>query len=284
MYSVLLLVSSVKVYGKAEKANKRKPRPRKLTDLEMNIQFLENKSSLVPIERKMLDSYKERQALLVDLSLSKATSSELNENPKPVNENNNFNENTRVESVSCSKPIRRKQAFASAFVLFKKEKLTQFKNENPQKKIDKDFCVDDWKNMTIVEKKVYHDKAALEKDKLGDAFRENIKSKSMGEAEKKESKKQANLKQRMMMQEDKMKRVNRENDCKQKYSNIIIKREEKLKALKLRGVLLSSQLSEEKVENSIILKLLRDKESQNVSLKEKYSALYKSHKNCNKKS
>ena len=179
----------------------------------MNIQFLENKSPLVPIEQIMLDSYKERQALLADLSSFKVTSSELNKTPKPVKENDNFNEHTGVDSASCSKPIKRKQAFASAFVLFKREKVIQFKNENPQKKIDNLFCVDIWKNMTIVEKKVYHDKAALEKDKLGDAFRENIKFKSMGEAEKKESKKRANLKQRMMLQEEKVKRDNRENDC-----------------------------------------------------------------------
>ena len=269
--------SSANLSGKEEKkkAGKRNVKPRKLTDLEMNIQFLEQKGSLVPIEQIMLDNYKERQALLTGY-LGKEKESNIAENT--TTENDNSSEHTPVESTSLS--IRKKQAFPSAFVIFKREKVLQFKKENPNEKIDKDFCVDIWKKMTSAEKKVYHDEAALEKDKLGGEFRKDIKLKSMSEAEKKESKKQSNLKRKILLQDEKEKKDNREKDCNKKYSEIIRKREEKLKALKSRGVMLSSSISEKRVENSIIMKLLKEKEFQNASVKEKYAVLYKIHKNC----
>ena len=167
---------------------------------------------------------------------------------------------------------------------FKREQVIKFKKETPEMKIGKDFCVDLWKNMTKDEKKIYHEKAALEKDKLGEEFRRNIKSSSMSEAEKKESKRQSNLQNRMISKEEKIKRENREINCKQRFSEIIHMREEKLKILKRKGAQLSSGLSEIEVEDSVIMKILEDKESQNTSLKEKYAVLYKTHKSCIKKS
>ena len=267
-----------------KKPDQKKIRPKKLTDLEINIQFLEQKGTLVPIEHKMLANYKERQAFLAG---------ENYENSEAVEENGHGNDDTNkptsdqdtpVKPTSSSKQVKKKQAFPSSFVLFKREQVIQFKKETPEKKIGRDFCVDLWKNMTTDEKKIYQEKAALEKDKLGEEFRKNIKSNSMSEAEKKESKRQSNLQHRNIMKEEKVKREIRENNCKQRFSEIIHMREEKLKILKRKGAQLSSGLSEIEVEDSVIMKILEDKESQNTSLKEKYAVLYKTHKSCIKKS
>ena len=137
--------------------------------------------------------------------------------------------------------------------------------------------------MSDEDKKVYHDKAASEKVKLGDEFRKNIKSKAMSGAAKKEAKKQANMRHKSLLKEENKNREERQNACKQKYIEVLAKREEKLKELKAKGEIIASEVSGIKVETSITQKLLEEKESLNASLKEKYLVLFKTHRNCDKK-
>ena len=63
--------------------------------------------------------------------------------------------------------------------------------------------MDYWNRLTDNEKKVYHDRAAAEKLKLGKHFRKHIKSRGKSETEKKEAKRLANKKHKDMKEGEK---------------------------------------------------------------------------------
>ena len=191
------------------------------------------------------------------------------------------------DSRKCSpyklKRIKRKQAFPSAFILFKREKVSEMKLQNPDYKFKTDFCVDKWSKMTDGDKKVYRDKAADEKNKLGEEYRKDIKSKAMSDTEKKESKKLANMRHKSLIKEERKIKEEMDAKCSEKYVKILGKRNEKLKDMKSKAQEMSAEASAIKMKITITKKLIEDKESLNSSLKEKYSALFKIHRNCNKK-
>ena len=175
-----------------------------------------------------------------------------------------------------------KQAFPSAFVLFKNEQIQKLKQTNLNSKIDKKFGVDAWGELSEEGKKVYHTQAAVEKEKLDGNYRKNIKLKSRSIAEKKESKKLSNRKYQNCLHEERILRENRVTKCKLKSREILIKRIDKLNQLKDRNDILSSEMAKVKVEETITNKVLEEKAADISNLKEKYAVLYKTHKHCKK--
>lgn len=268
----------------------------------MNIKFLERKQPLFPYEKLRLDSLKVRQALLhgppddkpieKELNLATVTFDVKDLNVEEEDEVSGTAKTPMKESEGgsnrkCSlyklKKIKRKQAFPSAFILFKQEKVAEMKLQDPDYKIKTDFCVDKWQKMTDGDKKVYRNKAASEKNRLGGEFRKDIKSKAKSDTEKKESKKLANVTHYNLKKESKKIKAERDAKCSQKYVEILGKRKEKLRYMKSKAQDMSAEVSEIKMETTITKKLIEDKESLNSSLKEKYNVLFKIHRNCKKK-
>ena len=176
-----------------------------------------------------------------------------------------------------------KQSFPGAFVLYKREKIAEKKRITPAHKIGKDFGVDDWKRLTDNEKKVYHDRAAAEKLKLGKHFRKNIKSRGKSDTEKKEAKRLANKKHKDMKKGEKSAKEETKKVCEIKYAEVIEKRVKKMEVLKAQQEGLKEALSSVEVETSIVKKLSEEKDLMTFSVKEKYIKLFKMHKTCVKK-
>ena len=187
-----------------------------------------------------------------------------------------------MQSIQIEKD-QEEASLSQCIHLFKREKVSEMKLQNPDYKFKTDFCVDKWSKMTDGDKKVYRDKAADEKNKLGEEYRKDIKSKAMSDIEKKESKKLANMRHKSLIKEEKKIKEEMDAKCSEKYVKILGKRNEKLKDMKSKAQEMSAEASAIKMEITITKKLIEDKESLNSSLKEKYSALFKIHRNCNKK-
>ena len=171
----------------------------KLTDLERNIAYLEQKEELAPIEKIQLVNLKERQireAEIKGIKTPEATEIQ-------TKANDNMSQSKGVEHAPHvnleGKETRKKQGFLGAFLMFKNEKITQAKLVNPSIVIDKDFAVDLWKAMSQEEKKVYHDKASREKKTIGSDFRKDIKNRAKTKDEKKVARKVYNQKQRNIL-------------------------------------------------------------------------------------
>lgn len=264
----------------AGKTTRKTTHTRKLTELEKNIQFLEKKEFLYPYEKLKLDTLKERQILLHGPSIS-LTRDEIIESKSDDNERDNIN--SVENNPADTSPEKVKQSFPSAFILYKRAKVAEVKIQNPDYRVEKDFCVGSWSNMSDIEKKPYRDLAAAEKLKLGDRFRKNIKSKSKSLAEKKEAKKLSNMKRRDMLKEEEKDSKEKEQICKKKYAEVLQTRQKKLISLKAKGESLTTSVSVIKVEISVIQNLIEDKDTQNSSTKQKYLSLFKTHRNCEKK-
>ena len=176
-------------------------RPRKLSDTEKNIKFLEQKKHLFPYEQLKLNNMKEQQALLHGVPIESLE----NKNEKSSDDSGDMGrlKNTSENSSDEDSNLELKQSFPGAFVLYKREKIAEMKRITPAHKIGKDFSVDDWNRLTDNEKKVYHDRAAAEKLKLGKHFRKHIKSRGKSETEKKEAKRLANKKHKDMKEGEK---------------------------------------------------------------------------------
>ena len=156
----------------AGKTTRKTTHPRKLTELEKNIQFLEQKEVMFPYEKLRLDSLKERQVLLYGLpsaSINREVNVKTIRGDKELVAKSNPTE-VAEDSLADTSHAKVKQSFPSAFIVYRREKVAEVKKQNSDYRFEKDFCVGAWSKMSGHEKKPYCDQAAKEKLKLGDKF------------------------------------------------------------------------------------------------------------------
>ena len=266
----------------------------------MNIQFLKEKGGLSQYEKLKLQRLKLRHALENGYTLESDSENEevtvssenhSKDHAPNIEKNEEILENQETPEMGGNTDSRElqhkesttrkdKQGFPSAFILFKRKKLLEVNQDN---KVEVDFGVEEWHNMTKEDKQAYVEEAALEKEKLGTDFRKDIKQKAKSLAEKKESRKLVNKRYKTLMKEANKKRDENNAVCVERYKEILQRKRDKLERMKAKTEKMTLEVSGMKIENSILKKLYDEKDSLNNSVKEKYHTLFKTHRSCKRK-
>ena len=171
---------------------------------------------------------------------------------------------------------------SSAYIKFlssKKKELNQTENGS---KLDVSVLKDTWKHMSQSEKEVYKKMSDRDRKVLGGKVRNDPKTNTLSEIEKKLRKKKADKQYKQKLKEESKENIKKLNTLEEMLKEITSSKEAKLEMSRKNVEKLKSDLGKTQTSRKEAVVRLVDKDMELVVLKEKYKTLHKIHKTCGK--
>ena len=254
--------------------NKRKKLPKmiKVTELEYKILALERMPLLSSKEKERLDSIREQKVLHSSIGLNILKTAKV---PREwISENNNEYVDKAVgenEELSSDK-----KGYSNAYFQFRSERKKELIREDPGAKLDLKEISKEWKSMNDTLKEPYIKKAEEEKKQIG----KKVKKSDLSKEEKKERKLEIDRKYRLKVKLTNTKKSVDDELCQKKFEEVLEGRNNLMKKESDQSENLKVSEGKLKIENGLVLEMIKEKESEIERLKDRYKLLHKVHKSC----
>jgi hypothetical protein len=256
----------------------------KVTELDYKILALERNPTLSIKEKERLESLRVQKRVassvgLNTLKTAKVPSEWMGENGADKDKNvieNGVDKDKNVIENGGSSSRKNKPGYCNAFFLFRTERKAALTSVDPGAKLDLKEIRIEWKNMLDALKEPYRKKAEEEKIRIG----KKVKKVQLSKEERKTKKIIADRKHRLKIKMSQCKRLEDDNLCSQKFQKIL---ESKTVLLKEDSELIEKLTVNEgklKIENDLLLEMIKEKEGEIDKLKEMYRLLHRTHKLC----
>ena len=245
----------------------------KVTELDYKILALERNPTLSIKEKERLESLRVQKRVASSVGLNTLKTAKV---PSEWMGENGADKDKNVIENGGSSSRKNKPGYCNAFFLFRTERKAALTSVDPGAKLDLKEIRIEWKNMLDALKEPYRKKAEEEKIRIG----KKVKKVQLSKEERKTKKIIADRKHRLKIKMSQCKRLEDDNLCSQKFQKIL---ESKTVLLKEDSELIEKLAVNEgklKIENDLLLEMIKEKEGEIDKLKEMYRLLHRTHKLC----